>query len=346
MGLITNLNQLLLSLAVIGSIFVPNNVYAVRFNVDGDPRAYPQAVAGLETRDQEVMDLILAVPLAANFPFLALTDGSKGPNSFDYYLNTTAEVMISHAPLELQLQLRKMYFESFEVVENPNLWRESGGSKVFKSTVYTDHGHPKIRIEISAGLENAPTLKKLLKLLAIVEAINTAVALKMYGGADYRLYHYVLHAVNNISTGLLMNELIRNTTLGNLNAEIAAFNGPESIRATFEELLVTNQLQLKMAEIKREHYQLKLDTIQKWVDFALIQRDQKSRAIKGLSRIDHMMDELVTFDILANDSEDRFTKIRRAAAQGDARAVRLLKSLRSPSVSNVRMTCDFLFQTP
>lgn len=319
---------------------------AVRFGDDGNGRSYPDAVAGLEHRSHEVESFIPVVPLAANFPFLHLADHTKNANGFQNYLDSTAEVMISQAPEELRRQLRKMYFEGQNLSESNELWRATGGQRLLKATVFFANGLPRFQVETVEGINSLPTLKKFLRVLAIVEIVNASIAYHHFSKREYRLYHHVLNAVNQITLGLLVEEILRNTNLGSLQNEIAHFTGPENIRSALEELIEKNQLQNKMVEIKRENYRVKVEDIAKWIELARFHRHQKCRAITGLSQMDRTMDQIVNQEILEMEqfeSANKFRLIRDATMRGDQRMARLLKSSGSLLVSGGQNRCDSIF---
>ncbi len=328
----SRLSTVLTLLAVFLASHFVSSAYAVRFPMEEDGNGvrrtvYPEAVKNVVHRSPEVMQFISVAPLAANFPYLHLTDFVKQGSGLGNYLATTAETLIAQAPEELRLPLRQMYFEGRGVAETSEIWRVEAGRRFQRASYSTSDGETSVRVEIIEGLKESPLIRQTILLTSIVEIVQQAAAASHFQARESRLYFPVLDMVTKITTALLLEETLGRMGNRALLEEASKYEGNPALRSTLMEKFAGAQMSVHSMDWVMENRELRSDLLIEWVNAARAKRDIQNKAIKGLSQIDAVMDPLVRLE-LATELEKapgrQFELTRRAREQGDRRKARLL----------------------
>jgi hypothetical protein len=328
---ISRLSTILTALAI--SLFVAPS-YGIRFNMEDDGSGrqrtvYPEAVRNVAKRSEEVQALIKASPLAGNFPYLHLTDLVKREDSLKAYLSVTAEVLISQAEPDLQLPLRKMYFEGIGVVESSDVWVALGGRRLFRATLAHAGSPFPVRLEVIPGIEQSSHVMRLIKLMAIAEVIHNEFAKRYFATKELRLIFPVVDMVSKIASALLIEETLDRMGVERLQSEIARFEINSAMRATLFETFSRSHLQTQAKSWLLENFEIRSQQLKDWVELARQQRGLRNKSITGLSSIDSQMDRLVNLELSAEMERDpgrQFLMARMAKEQGDERKLNLIKS--------------------
>lgn len=306
--------------------------FGVRFQMEEDGMGvrrtvYPEAVRNVSQRSSEVLQFLSAAPLAANFPYLHLTDLVKQGSAYNNYLATTAEVLISQAPEELRLPLRQMYFEGRGVVETPEVWRVNSGRRLQRASFSVNEGEARVHVETVEGLKDSPLIRQTVRLMSIIEITQQAAAVRHFPAQDSRLYFPVLDMVTKITTALFMEETIGRMGNQALVEEASRYEGNPALRSTLVEHFSGAQMNVHAMDWVMENRELKGDLLLEWVNKAREKRDLQNRSIKGLSQVDVIMDQLVRLELateLERSPGRQFEMTRKAREQGDRRKSRLL----------------------
>lgn len=321
-----------LTILAISLVVVPT--YGIRFNMEDDGSGrqrtvYPEAVRNVAKRSEEVQALMKAAPLAGNFPYLHLTDLVKREDGLRTYLSVTAEVLISQAATDLQLPLRRMYFEGLGIVESSDVWNASGGRRLYRATLTDIRSPLPIRLEVIPGIQTDSNVLRLIKIMAIAEVTHQEFARRHFATDELRLIFPVVDMVSKIASALLIEETFERMGVERLQSEIARFDMNAAMRATLAETFSRSHLQSQAMNWLVENYEIRSEQLKDWVQLARQQRDLRNRSITGLSSIDTQMDRLVSVELSAELERDpgrQFQIARLAKEQGDQRKLKLLKS--------------------
>jgi hypothetical protein len=312
----------------------PINSFGIRFNMEDDGfgrqrTVYPEAVKNVSKRSEEVKDLIKASPLAANFPYLHLTDRVKKEGGLERYLSLTAEIVISQAEARLQLPLRKFYFEGTGSFEQEDIFRSSGGRRLYRAILKSQTSEPEIHFQVISGIKSDSLVMRLLKLMAVSDISHQAVARRIFPHYEARLFYPVEDMVSKIVGALLIEEVLARMGHDMIIDEISKLDLNAALRATLLETFGRSHLRSQSLIWYTENPEVRAEQLDEWISLARQQRSSKSAAILGLSSIDRDMDTLVNSEIsaeLAKHPGHQFLLARVARDRGDSRKLHLLKS--------------------
>jgi hypothetical protein len=295
---------------------------------------YPEAVKNVVHRSDELKSLAGQSHLAAIFPYLELTDlvkgrkaasGSVGASPFLNYLNQAAELIVAQSPIEIQLQLRKMYFAGESIQVTDEVWRNSNGGRHVRGVLLSGNG---ISVEIVSGLENSPGLQRLHRLIAMIEIGQAYAARDVNRGAEYRLYFPVLDMLNKIVTSLFVDEVLKKMGTDTIRQELANLQAVETVKASLElDFLGPGYMHSKFVSWLMENPELRGPKLLEWVRELRTMREQRARLINGLSGYNEKVEALVRKDILAQPSDRYFQLARVARSSGDEKTFRIASEL-------------------
>ena len=311
---------------------------AIRFQSEDDGGSrrtiYPEAVKNVVHRSDELMSLAGQSHLAALFPYLELTDlvkgrkaaaGSVGASPFLNFLNQAAELIVAQSPIDLQLQLRKMYFAGESIQVTDEVWRSSNGGRHVRGALLYGNN---ISVEIVAGLENSPGLQKLHRLIAMIEIGQAYAARDVNRGAEFRLYFPVLDMLNKIVSALFVDEVLKKMGTETLRQELAKVEAVETVKASLEfDFLGRGYMYSKSMSWSMENPELRGSKLVEWVRELRALRDQRARLIKGVSSYNEKVEALVRQDLLAQTSDRYFQIARTARSNGDEKTFRIASEL-------------------
>lgn len=204
-------------------------VRAVRFGNEDDDRgdpsggmahtptqAFPQPSAGasLESRAQELLAMAKNSSLAALISNLSLfgsviNAGAQSPRLPEQraivFLDRAADVLAAQFPGELGLELRQMYFYREHLSESPTLWMETDGHSLVRTRIGDARN---FQVEVSTLLHETPVLQKIHRLIAMVEVGQSVTVMNQHPHVPYRSLAPIVEGMNQITSWLLVEELL------------------------------------------------------------------------------------------------------------------------------------------